>query len=442
MSDSEHKRRRVSLQTQGCKVNQYETQVLREEFVALGWQIVPFGQDAELTVINSCTVTEGSDRDLRKLVSRARRGGGGEILVTGCRAEVDPLGSAALAGVDFVVSNRGKGSITEHASTAIGLAGLQDAERFPDRISDAAIRRFDGRGRAILKVQDGCNLRCTFCIVPSARGDSRSRSAADVVARTRSLADEGFNEVVLSGIQLGFYRDPDDRATRLADLLRRLLADDRRLRYRLGSLLPRHVGADLVDIFASEPARLCPHLHVSLQSGDDAVLRDMKRPYRGAHFAELMLELDERLDSPCLGTDVIVGFPTETEAAFERSCEYLEALPLAYGHVFPFSPRAGTRAGAMEDAVPRDEKSRRVSVMRELFARKAAAYRERQVGRSLRVIAERLRPGGMRQGTSENYQRLLFPAGAGEMGGIVSLRVTGLAGDALIGEPHTAEARA
>jgi threonylcarbamoyladenosine tRNA methylthiotransferase MtaB len=427
---------RVALVTQGCKVNQYETQVLLEEFLARGWELVPFGEGAELTVINSCTVTEGSDRDLRKLVSRARRGGeGGRILVTGCRAQVDPEGSAELSGVDFVVDNvnksripdlAGRGELAELGETALSM--------FPDRVEDAPITRLDGRGRAILKIQDGCNLRCSFCIVPTARGDSRSRSAAQALSRAVLLEQHGYRELVLSGIQLGFYRDPDDAARDLSELLETLLAGTDKLRFRLGSLLPRHVTPRLRELFRSERDRLCPHFHISLQSGVDSLLREMKRPYRSGDFRDLLLALDEELDGPCLGTDVIVGFPTETSADHTAGLEFLDSLPLSYGHVFPFSPRAGTEAASMGDPVPRTEKASRGRELRELLATKGAAYRSRQLGRRLEVIVENRAPEGGWTGTSENYQRLRFEAPAARGGERLALRVSGLVEGGLAGE--------
>jgi len=431
---------RVALVTQGCKVNQYETQVLLEEFLARGWELVPFGQAADLTVINSCTVTEGSDRDLRKLVGRARRAdenGTGRVLVTGCRAQVDPEGSAELEGVDFVVDNVNKARIPERASGgSLGALSGTALAMFPDRVEDAPITRLDGRGRAILKIQDGCNLRCSFCIVPSARGASRSRPAAEAVERARLLEEHGYRELVLSGIQLGFYRDPEERSNDLAELLAALLAGTRAMRFRLGSLLPRHVGAALRELFRDERERLCPHFHISLQSGDDPVLRAMKRPYRAGDYRDLLLALDEELDAPCLGTDVIVGFPGEDESSFQRTLDFVAELPLSYGHVFPFSSRSGTRAALMGDPVSREEKGRRGKLLRDLLADRGEAYRRGQLGRVLRAVAENRRDGSDQwTGTSENYQRLRFEAPGARGGEIIELRVDGIAGEHLLATP-------
>ncbi len=417
---------RVALFTQGCKVNQYDTQVLLEGFLARGWELVAFGEAAELTVINSCTVTAGADSDLRRLVARARRAsGGGRVLVTGCRAEVDPAGSAELAGVDLVVGNRSKGALFGV------LAGEAGPSAFPDRVSEDPITRFDGRGRAILKIQDGCNLRCSFCIVPMARGASRSRSTAETIARARLLAEHGYREIVLSGIQLGFYRDPDGEAADLATLLERLLAATAGVRYRLGSLLPRHLSPALRALLRAEPERLCPHLHISLQSGDDGVLRAMKRPYRAADYRELLHGLTAELPDPCLGTDLIVGHPGEDGSAFARCLDFVAELPLSYGHVFPYSPRPGTRSASLGGGAAPAEKAARSRALRAVLAAKGEAYRARQLGRRLAVIAEQAAAPDLWQGTSENYQRVLVSGAGAAAGALLTVRVTGQQGSAL-----------
>jgi len=427
------RRRRVALATQGCKVNQYETQVLREGFLARGWTEVTFGREADLTVINSCTVTSGSDRDLRKLVGRARRASpGGRVVVAGCRPEVDPAGCAGLAGVDAVVGNARKLDLPEVASRG-------DWERLAGGGPPPALAHVTGlagRSRPILKVQDGCDLHCSYCIVPLARGPARSRPAADVLEGARLLESRGYREVVLSGIQLGLYRDAALPGGGLAALLAELLAGTHRLRLRLGSLLPRHVSPELIALFRAEPERLCPHLHVSLQSGDDGVLAAMRRPYRRAEYRDLLAHLADQLEDPCLGADVIVGFPGEDADAFARTRDFVAGLPLAYGHVFPFSPRAGTEAARLHDDVPHDEKSRRGRVLRELLAAAGRDYRERQAGRTLRVVLERRLDDGRWLGTSGNYQRVILespaarPDGRAESdfqaGDLVAAAVTGV----------------
>lgn len=430
----------VTIATQGCKVNRYDSQVILEGLLERGWQQLDFGEAADLVIINSCTVTSGSDRDLRKLVRQARRASPeARILVTGCKAEVDASGTEELAGVDFVWGNPLKDRLPEILS---GEQGIDAPRPFDDRVRDRGITRLDGRARPILKIQDGCNLRCSFCIVPSARGDSRSRSAMETLEQARRLEAEGHREVVLSGIQLGFYRDPDGNAQCLEDLLKRLLDETTKLRYRLGSMLPRHIRPKLVDLFAQVPERLCPHFHVSLQSGDDEVLKAMKRPYRAVHFREVMGELWERLDEPCLGTDVIAGFSGEDEAAHENTLALVEELPLAYGHVFPFSLRPGTPAERLGDDVQPAVKKERVAQLRELFARKSGDYLQSQVGRVREVLVEKEVDDGWLRGTSENYQQILLPAHLGTVGDLRSLEINGLKDGILCHHPQAERVRA
>ncbi|MCP4548805.1 MAG: MiaB/RimO family radical SAM methylthiotransferase [bacterium] len=425
--------RRVAFAVQGCKVNQYEIQALEEEFLARGWRVVPIGEAADLVVINSCTVTEGSDRDLRKLVARAGRAGAtGRILVTGCKAQVDADTCRDLAGVGYVVDNLHKMEIPALAdslalvSLTSGPASEIGVDRFPEAVEDLPISRLGGRGRPILKVQDGCPLNCSYCIVPEARGGSRGRRVAEIIAMAHDLEERGFGELVLSGIQLGFYRDPDDRADNLAALLEQLLESTSTIRFRLGSLLPRHVTPELLALFKSEPVRLCDHLHIALQSGDDDILAAMKRPYTRSYFRDLLLRIGNELGDPCLGTDIITGFPGESGEIFERSLTFIAELPLACGHVFPFSPRPGTAAATMRDDTPRAEKMRRGKRVREILAAKQAAYRRRQVGRSLQAIVEKDLGDGRFTGTTGNYQRVVFEAPAAVSGSLLDLEVTGL----------------
>jgi threonylcarbamoyladenosine tRNA methylthiotransferase MtaB len=425
---------RLSLITQGCKVNQYETQVLLEDFLARGWRIVPFGEVAEITVINSCTVTEGSDRDLRKLVKRANRiSPDGQLIVTGCRVQVDPAAADELAGVDHFVDNLGKLDIPGLMATGElkSRSGGVAPELFPRQVEDRLVTGLAGRGRPIIKVQDGCNLRCSYCIVPLARGDSRSRPVSEVVRQAQLLTENGAREAVLSGIQLGLFRDPESGGD-LTALLRNLLAGTEGIRFRLGSMLPRHVTPELLELLKNEPRRLCPHLHISMQSGDDMVLQAMKRPYSSKEYRALLESAIAALPNLCLGTDIIAGFPCEDGESFARTLEFVRGLPLAYGHVFPFSPRKGTPADGMADLTARDEKLRRGRLLREALIPKGELYRERQVGKELMVIVEKGEPGGRFSGTSENFQTVNFPDQNTPSGGMVSLQVTGINDNVLL----------
>ncbi len=428
----------VAIATQGCKVNRYDSQVILEGLLERGWQQLEFGEAADLVIINSCTVTSGSDRDLRKLVRQARRASpDARIMVTGCKAEVDPEGTLDLDEVDEILGNTLKDRLPEFIE--LGSEDMEIPSQI-DRVEDRGITELDGRARPILKIQDGCNLRCSFCIVPSARGDSRSRSAQETVAQARILAATGHRELVLSGIQLGFYRDPDGQASKLEDLLKLLLDETEGIRFRLGSMLPRHMRPALLDLFVQAQDRLCPHFHISLQSGDDDILKAMKRPYRSGHFRELMQELWTRLEKPCLGTDIIAGFSGEDETAFRNTMTLISELPMAYGHVFPFSLRPGTPAEKLGDNIRPEIKKARVAELRALFDEKQSAYRRQQVGRRLQVLVETRQSNEWLRGTSENYQQVLVPENLGAIGDLIPLEISGLEDGILCHHPQTKRA--
>jgi len=415
----------VAIATQGCKVNQYDSQVILESLLSRGWRQIPFDSAAELIVINSCTVTAGSDRDLRKLLRRARRKSpAAKIVVTGCKAQVEPLKTLGLEGVDVVLGHDAKAYLADFLESRGDNWSPVDSD--PSRLPDRGIMGWSGRTRPILKIQEGCNLRCAYCIVPVARGKSRSRAARRIVENAEILAAKGSREIVLSGIQLGFYRDPDGEAEDLEALLRMLLDRTEGFRIRLGSLLPRHLSGGLARLFEQRRDRLCPHFHVSLQSGDDGVLESMKRPYRAADYQALMLDLWERMENPCLGTDVIAGFPGEDEKAFARTLELLEGLPMAYGHVFPFSMRPGTAAADLGDTVPRGEKKRRAGILRNLFDSKKEIYLREQIGQRRKLLVERRHAPGWMRGTTENYQQMLVPEGMAPVGSLLDIEVTGV----------------
>lgn len=428
----------VAIATQGCKVNRYDSQVILEGLLERGWHQLKFGEAADLVIINSCTVTSGSDRDLRKLVRQARRGSpDAHIMVTGCKAEVDPEGTLDLAEVDEILGNPLKDRLPEMIESDSEPIEIHPLD---NRVEDRGITRLDGRARPILKIQDGCNLRCSFCIVPSARGDSRSRSANETVKQAKILEQAGHHELVLSGIQLGFYRDPEGQASKLEDLLKLLLDETQVVRYRLGSMLPRHMRPALIDLFVEAKDRLCPHFHISLQSGDDGILKAMKRPYRSGHFKELVQELWTRLDKPCLGTDVIAGFSGEDETAYANTMALIEELPLAYGHVFPFSLRPGTPAEALGDDIQPELKKARVAELRALFEVKQQVYRREQLGRRLSVLVETHHSKDWLRGTTENYQQVLLPEKLGAIGDLIPLEISGLEDGILCHHPQTKRA--
>jgi len=391
---------RVALRSQGCKVNACDLDALETALLALDrpMEVVPWDAPADVYVLNTCTVTAAADRDNRKLVYQlGRREPGAALVVTGCQATVAPEAVAALPGVLRVVPNEDKAGLPEV------LAGLVPR---PDLGADGpgpAARRT----RPFLKVQDGCDARCAYCIVPAARGPARSVGADEVLGRLHALGEAGAPEVVLTGVDLGAWgRDLTPRSG-LADLLARVEAEAPVPRLRLSSLEPRGLTERLLEVLAGA-GRVCRHLHVPLQSGDDGVLAAMGRPYRAADLLALGERLAERLPGLGLGTDVICGFPGEDEAAFDRTLALCHRLPLTYLHAFPFSPRPGTPAAARPDDVPHGDKKRRVAALRSLSAARRAAFVAAHVGRTVEVAVEGEVEEGLLRGLTRRYVQVRF----------------------------------
>ncbi len=386
---------RVFFSNLGCKLNQAEVDRLARRFVAAGHSLAPGLEEADLHVINSCTVTHLAARDSRKLARRgARRNGTLRTVLTGCYATAEPREAARLAGVDLVVDNRQKEQLLELVH-----------EEFPEAQPEAKLPipyvpiEF-GRARALVKVEDGCNMRCSFCIIPSTRGGQRSRPLQEVVEEVQALADGGYPEVVVTGVQISEYYD-DGR--RLFDLVTALLEQTSVPRLRLTSIAPWKFDRRLLELWSDR--RLCRHVHMSLQSGSTATLKRMRRPYSAAAFAELAEDLHSAIPGLALTTDVIVGFPGETREEFEESLAFVERLAFARPHIFTFSPRAGTHAATLPDPVPHAEKKARVAEMRALGRETDRAFRGRHLGESLDVVWEESRNGRW-SGLSDNYIRV------------------------------------
>ncbi len=432
---------RVAITTLGCKVNQYESAAFATAFAEKGAALVPFSGPADIYVINTCAVTGKAAAESRRLVRRAlRRNPGARVVVTGCYAQVASKEIRALGGrPPCIVGNGCKDQLVdialEHGASDLELY-LGDIGR-QRRIAHLPVAGFPGRTRAYLKIQDGCDRFCSYCIVPYARGPSRSLAAADVLAQARRLIDSGYREIVLTGIHIGLYGLDCEPPSDLASLVRRLLALGGDIRFRISSLESAEISEELLDLFVASP-RLVPHLHIPLQSGDDRVLRRMNRPYATAEYAQVVERIATRLPEAAIGADVLVGFPGESEEEFEATCAFLARLPLAYLHVFPYSRRPGTVAAEMAGQVPAKVKEERVARLRRLDEELRRAFRARFVGRVRPVLVERWRRGEAR-GLTDNYIPVCFPAPRNLANQVVRVRLVacedkGMLGDWLEGE--------
>src|SRR5687767_62177 len=373
---------RIAITTLGCKINQYDSAVIQSRLEEKH-SFVPFEDKADCYVINTCTVTDRADWEARQLVRRAKRlNPGAKVLVTGCYAQVSPAEVAEVPGVDFVVGLNRLDDLLRYVeeparqSTQIVVSDVK-RER---RVAVLGTRALPGHTRAFLKIQEGCNYSCTYCIIPTARGLSRSVSPREVMEQVRRLADAGYKEIVLTGIHLGGYGQDLNPKMDLTALVETITASGLILRVRLSSLDPREVPDRLLDLVAASDM-ICPHLHICAQAGDDEILKRMRRNYDTGYYRELLIKVRERLPDAALGSDIIVGFPGETDVAFDRSMRFFDSLPLTYFHVFPYSSRRRTIAASLPDQLPVHSKKERSRKMRELGAKKKEGFSLRFCGR-------------------------------------------------------------
>lgn len=386
---------KVYFVTLGCKLNQSETERLAREFARAGHQVVLSPREADLCVVNSCAVTRAAARRSRQVARRARRANPRIVTVlTGCYAEVAPEAASGIEGVALVVGNRDKERLLE--ILADRGYGAESPVPYPSPLFHT---------RAFVKIQDGCNMGCAFCIIPLARGRERSRPSSEIIAEIRDLVAAGHKEIVLTGVQLSAYgRDgaAGPKAS-LRDLVARILDQTGVARLRLSSLAPWTLNPSLLALWGDP--RLCRHLHLSLQSGSDAVLRRMRRPYTTARYAGAVEMARGMIPDLAITSDVIVGFPGETEAEFQEGLRFVERMAFARLHVFRYSPRPGTKAASMPHQVPHDVKQARSQAMIELGRRSAERFRRQFLGRRLDVLWE-TREGDRWTGFTDNYIRV------------------------------------
>ena len=422
-------RGRLSVVTVGCKANFADSATILTHAARAGFDVVEAGAPADVLVINSCTVTRRADRDCRALARRLRREHPGAILVmTGCFAETTPEARTAVPEVDHWLGIREPSALPELLRSLAGDATPSDED-----LSDFAADRLLGHSRVFLKVQDGCDAACAYCVVPRARGAGRSLPRREVVERAVRAENDGAREIVLTGIHAGRYGADRGERDGLAELVELLLRATSRCRFRLGSVEPREITSALVSLLSAQ-GRLCPHLHVPLQSGSDRVLPRMRRPYTAKQYRERLVLLAAEVPGIRLGADVIAGFPGETPDDFEETMRLIRETPLSYLHAFPYSPRAGTESAEWADDVIAAEKTRRVARLRAADVAMRKGYLGRQVGKTLVVAASARDPEtGEMRGTAENYAEVVFRAALGARGDLVPVRIDAVRGEHLEG---------
>lgn len=416
------------VQNFGCRASQADGAALEAQLSAGGLRAVAERSQAHLVVLNTCTVTSTADDDLRQTVRRVHRENPlSRILVTGCYAQRAPEELAVLPGVEWVVGNSHKTEIAELVTGVpyhgrIHVGDIFAREDFPAMpvVPDAA----DDRTRPNLKIQDGCNNRCSFCIIPFVRGKSRSAGAEHVIEQVRQLSRR-YREVVLSGINLGRWGRHPGSSMRLVDLLRRLLGETEIQRLRLSSVEPMDFSDELLELMAASP-QIAKHVHAPLQSGSDSVLRRMHRRYRPRHYADRLRKARSWMPDAAIGADVMAGFPGETAAEFEESRQFIESLPFTYLHVFTYSERPGTPAAAAPHPVPVAIRRERNRVLRDLAAAKNREFRRSMIGGTLSAVTLEKQGAAL----SGNYLKITL-ARSREANRIVDIHIGGLTEDGL-----------
>ncbi len=401
---------RVSFHTLGCKLNYAETSTLEREFEKRAYSVVAFGEPADVNVVNTCSVTSEADRKCRSVIRRALRANPDAfVVVTGCYAQLQPQELARIEGVDVVLGASEKFRLfqlveefAKREQTQVSVSCIDAAKEFGPAHSAG------GRTRAFLKVQDGCDYSCAFCTIPLARGRSRSQPLDAAVAQAREIAEDGFKEIVLTGVNIGLYGQ--EQGTTLLDLLHRLDRVEGIERYRISSMEPNLLTDEIIDFVASSD-RFQPHFHIPLQSGDDYVLGKMRRRYRHEAYEDRVIRILDRMPHAGVGADVIVGFPAEDEKRFENSYRFINELPVSYLHVFTYSERPNTTAVEQPErmggpGIPRPERSRRSKMLRILSRKKEEAFYRRHLGDVRRVLWEGSNRDASMFGYSDNYVRV------------------------------------
>lgn len=398
---------RFAIATLGCKVNQYDSAIIESRLRARGMERREFDQQADVYIVNTCTVTDRADSESLRIARRARRlNPNARVVMTGCLAQASPDVLAAAREVDAVIGlgrlDDLERAVASGAGERVMVSNLRK-EKAPIELAAVAL---DGHTRAFLKLQEGCDQFCTFCIVPFSRGTSRSVEPRRVIAALDDLHARGFKEVILSGVHLGGYGKDLDPQVELADLLEMIAERCPVPRVRLSSLDPEELSDRIIEVI-SQSSKFCPHLHLPLQAGDDEILSRMRRRYQRDYFRDRVERALGAWPDAAIGTDLIVGFPGETERHFESYFNFVEALPLAYFHVFPYSVRAGTTAAKFSGRVKPADIKRRAAAMRTLGEAKRIQFATRFNRTKLKVLLEERGSDGRLTGYSRNYVRVL-----------------------------------
>lgn len=425
----------VAAYTVGCKVNQYETEAVLESFTKNGYEIVPFNEKADVYIINTCSVTAMSDSKNRQAIRKCHRLNPDAIIaVMGCYSQVSPEQVSAIEGVDIILGTQNRNKLFEMTQGILKSRGkltniIPTDFRMSIPYEDISINTMEGHTRAFIKIQDGCSQFCTYCIIPYARGPVRSRSSDSILDEVNKLALQGFKEIVLVGIHLSSYgKDLSDSEESLQKAVNLVSKVEGIKRVRLGSLEPMYFNEDVIKAL-SENRNFCRHFHLSLQSGSDSVLKRMNRKYTSGEYLEIVNLIRKYMPESAITTDIMVGFPGETEEEFNESYEFVKKVNFSRLHVFPYSSREGTVAAKMSNKVPNSVKKERVNKMIALGNELESVFLNNMIGKTVDVLCEK-----DNSGYTDNYVRVLIEDRDVLEGDIIPVVITGVNGNECIGK--------
>ncbi len=431
---------KIAFYTLGCKVNQADTASMENLFLRSGHQLVSFDGEADVYIINTCVVTNTGQRKSRQTIHRAiRKNPNALIVVTGCYPQTAAEEVKAIAGVDMIIGNQDRAQIVQLVEERLAHRQTDTLDAVHKLTASTAFEEMAAgditdKTRAFLKIQEGCNQFCTYCIIPYARGPLRSRSLESIRTETQRLISAGFKEIVLIGIHLGCYGKENPDGPTLYDAVKTVLDVPGVQRLRLGSLESVEVEPRLLTLM-QEDARFCRHLHLPLQSGCDKTLQAMHRPYTTAKFKTLLADIKTRVPDIAITTDVIVGFPGETEADFETTCKFAESCGFSKMHIFPFSARKGTPAEKFAGAVTEAVKKERADILGRIDETMHKAFLQAMVGQTAEVLFEQPAGEDYFEGLTGNYQRVFVKSGGRNLGGeILPVKIKAFDGEKLLGE--------
>lgn len=431
---------KIAFYTLGCKVNQADTASMENLFLRSGHQLVSFDGEADVYIINTCVVTNTGQRKSRQTIHRAiRKNPNALIVVTGCYPQTAAEEVKAIAGVDMIIGNQDRAQIVQLVEERLAHRQTDTLDAVHKLTASTAFEEMAAgditdKTRAFLKIQEGCNQFCTYCIIPYARGPLRSRSLESIRTETQRLISAGFKEIVLIGIHLGCYGKENPDGPTLYDAVKTVLDVPGVQRLRLGSLESVEVEPRLLTLM-QEDARFCRHLHLPLQSGCDKTLQAMHRPYTTAKFKTLLADIKTKVPDIAITTDVIAGFPGETEADFETTCKFAESCGFSKMHIFPFSARKGTPAEKFAGAVTEAVKKERADILGRIDETMHKAFLQAMVGQNAEVLFEQPAGEDYFEGLTGNYQRVFVKSGGRNLGGeILPVKITAFDGEKLLGE--------